>query len=68
MTPETAERIVNPSPAGADKRKSIGMGSVIRRIELEYGPPYGVELDTAPGEGTTVRLKLPYGQLESEDL
>lgn len=68
MTPETAERIVNPSPSAADKRQSIGMGSVIRRIELEYGPPYGMELDTAPGEGTTVRLKLPYGQLESEDL
>ncbi|MDF2922318.1 MAG: hypothetical protein K0R57_1232 [Paenibacillaceae bacterium] len=41
------------SPAG------IGLKTVIRRISLLYGPPYGLEIESSPGNGTTMRLILP---------
>ncbi|OMF97687.1 sensor histidine kinase, partial [Paenibacillus sp. FSL R7-0273] len=68
MSQGTIGRILNPSPEHVnDKRKRIGTGSVIRRIELAYGAPYGVEFESVPGEGTLVRMKLPYRLGESEE-
>ncbi|WP_052380573.1 sensor histidine kinase [Paenibacillus camerounensis] len=68
MSPETIERILQPLPEHVnDKRKRIGTGSVIRRIELAYGAPYGVEFESVQGEGTMVRIKLPYRLQESEE-
>lgn len=70
MTPEMIERILHPSPSSEpaiDKRNHIGTGSVIRRIELAYGAPYGVEFESVPGEGTLVRMKLPYRLQGSEE-
>lgn len=45
--------------AGGGKAKSLGIHNVIRRMELYYGAPYGVEFDSAPQAGTRVRLRLP---------
>ncbi|WP_151737495.1 cache domain-containing sensor histidine kinase ['Paenibacillus yunnanensis' Narsing Rao et al. 2020] len=68
MAPDTVESILHPPPEHIhDKRKRIGTGSVIRRIELAYGPPYGVEFESVSGEGTLVRMKLPYRLQESEE-
>lgn len=68
MTQETIDHILYPPPENAsDKRNRIGTGSVIRRIELAYGPPYGVEFESVLGEGTLVRMNLPYRLLESEE-
>ncbi|WP_150266073.1 sensor histidine kinase [Paenibacillus tepidiphilus] len=68
MPPETVDRILHPPQEQVhDKRKRIGTGSVIRRIELAYGAPYGVEFESVPGEGTLVRLTLPYRLQESEE-
>ncbi|WDH80600.1 sensor histidine kinase [Paenibacillus urinalis] len=50
-----------------DKRNRIGTGSIIRRVELEFGPPYGVDFESVIGQGTLVRIKLPYLRLERED-
>ncbi|UQZ35510.1 sensor histidine kinase [Paenibacillus sp. PK3_47] len=68
MTQEKIDRILNPSPEPVpDKRNRIGTESVIRRIELAYGAPYGVEIQSVPGEGTMVRMKLPYRLLGGEE-
>ncbi|GBF78573.1 putative two-component sensor histidine kinase, partial [Paenibacillus sp. 598K] len=40
-------------------RTGIGLQSVLRRIALVYGEPYGVALQSEPGQGTTVIMKLP---------
>lgn len=37
----------------------IGLKTVIRRVSLLYGPPYGLEIESEPGSGTTMRLILP---------
>ncbi|GJM76487.1 hypothetical protein HMSSN036_87030 [Paenibacillus macerans] len=67
MSPETIARVLQPPDALNEGRRSIGIGSVIRRIELLYGAPYGVQLESVIGEGTLVRLKLPYQLQEGED-
>ncbi|MCT2194202.1 sensor histidine kinase [Paenibacillus sp. p3-SID1389] len=39
---------------------SIGLRNVHERIRLFYGPPYGLEIDSSLGKGTTVSLTIPY--------
>ncbi|REJ11430.1 MAG: hypothetical protein C6W59_17615, partial [Paenibacillaceae bacterium] len=38
----------------------IGMRNVHERLTLLYGEPYGVQIQSRAGEGTTVRIELPY--------
>lgn len=54
------ERIMKPVPPAEEERQHIGIRSVLRRIELIHGEPYGVQIESAVGEGTLVRLRLPY--------
>jgi signal transduction histidine kinase len=62
MTPEDAERALRPfetaSDAPAPGRSETGLGLPLARMfaELHGGT---LELDTAPGRGTTVRVVLP---------
>jgi len=37
----------------------IGVANVRRRIVLNFGEPYGLSIESAPGEGTLVRYILP---------
>lgn len=67
MTQDTIDLILQKTEATNDKRRFIGTRSVIRRIELVYGPPYGVEFESKLGEGTLVRLILPYQRQESDE-
>lgn len=39
---------------------SIGLRNVHERLRLYYGSPYGLMLDSVPGVGTTVTIKIPY--------
>lgn len=51
-------------PVVGGKRIHIGIRSVIRRLNLLYGEPYGVKIISRPGAGTTIRLLLPLEQKE----
>lgn len=46
-------------PQRSDGRESLGVRSVVRRIELIHGPPYRLEIVSELGSGTTMRLILP---------
>ncbi|THF77740.1 sensor histidine kinase [Cohnella fermenti] len=46
-------------PIVGGKRVHIGIRSVLRRLNLLYGEPYGLTIEATPGSGTTVRLLLP---------
>jgi two-component system sensor histidine kinase YesM len=37
----------------------IGLKTVIRRVSLMYGPPYGLVIHSEPNSGTTMKLILP---------
>ncbi|MGG1515446.1 histidine kinase [Paenibacillus oryzisoli] len=41
------------------RRVHIGIRSVIRRLNLLYGEPYGLQIESKQDAGTTFRLRLP---------
>ena len=65
MDAETLEalcRRVNGRDSGAeqaDKRRSVGLWNVNRRIKLLYGEEYGMSIFSTEGRGTTVELFFP---------
>ncbi|MGX1826752.1 cache domain-containing sensor histidine kinase [Paenibacillus taichungensis] len=60
MDPTMVERILAPLVHADEERQHIGMRSVLRRIELIHGEPYGVQIESTAEVGTLVRLCLPY--------
>jgi len=44
---------------GGTEEESIGLYNAHRRIVLRYGEGYGLSIDAAEGEGTTVTLRFP---------
>jgi two-component system, LytTR family, sensor kinase len=53
MSPEAARAAL------AGRGGGVGLNNVHRRLESSFGPGYGLGIDTAPGEGTEVRLTVP---------
>ena len=56
MEPELARAILagNGPPA-----KRVGLANVDRRLRAVYGPEYGLVIETAPGNGTKVVIRVP---------
>lgn len=52
-------RLRYEAPPKASINGGIGMINVHQRIQLHYGPAYGIEVFSKPGEGTDVILSLP---------
>lgn len=48
--------------AGKLKSKKTGLGirNIHERIKLIFGEEYGLEIESKPGEGTKVRIRVPY--------
>ncbi len=40
--------------------KEIGLDNVHKRLQYEFGSPYGLSIKSAPGQGTTVTILLPF--------
>ena len=40
--------------------QAIGIRNVSRRIQLTYGPEYGLSIDSIQGQGSTVIVTLPW--------
>lgn len=55
MDPEYAADVL----AGRGKPGSLGLVNVDRRLRTVFGPGYGLVLETAPGAGTRVVLRVP---------
>lgn len=53
MSPGEAEEVLN-----ADS-KGYGMQNVHYRIRLYYGEEYGLKIESRPGEGTRVVVRIP---------
>ncbi|WP_405109231.1 sensor histidine kinase [Paenibacillus sp. FSL K6-1217] len=53
------ERLRHETPPKKSINGGIGMINVHQRIQLHYGPAYGIEVFSKPGEGTDVILSLP---------
>lgn len=60
MDEETLEAVRrNMADESGDRYDHIGVKNIASRIRILYGDEYGVEIDSAPGNGTDVRLHLP---------
>jgi two-component system LytT family sensor kinase len=55
MDPSLAEEIL----AGRGGTDSVGLANVDRRLRNVYGSWYGLVVETAPGEGTRVVVRIP---------
>ena len=55
MDPGLAEEIL----AGRGGSDSVGLANVDRRLRNVYGPWFGLVVETAPGEGTRVVVRIP---------
>ncbi|WP_155973003.1 sensor histidine kinase [Paenibacillus sp. Leaf72] len=54
------ERLQNDlSIAFVTGKNGIGLFNVCKLIQLHYGKQYGLTIDSAPGAGTTIVLKIP---------
>ncbi|CAM4428784.1 two-component system sensor histidine kinase YesM [Paenibacillus endophyticus] len=63
----TEERLhdLRASMSGAQQQVGYGLSSVHERILLYFGEPYGIQIESESGLGTTVTAELPY-QAEQE--
>lgn len=52
---------------GRSQTSHIGLLNVQNRIRLHYGPAFGITLQSMPGEGTRVTVKLPAHSATEED-
>ena len=53
IEPELAQRILRGEGTG------VGVVNVQTRLQGTFGPDYGLEIESSPGEGTTVTMTLP---------
>lgn len=54
LSMENAEPAQNGQPG-----KSIGLSNIHNRLRLLFGERYGIAVESQPGQGTTVTLRLP---------
>ncbi len=49
------------SPAGlrAGRQIGVGLSNVERRLECQYGAVASLSIESAPGAGTTVQIRMP---------
>jgi len=55
---EDPER-VRRSLAGDSSMDSVGLGNVDMRLRTVFGDDYGLAVETAPGAGTKVTVRIP---------
>ncbi len=65
IAPEILEKLRSGEPyVDPAGNKHIGIWNSMRRVELFYGEKASFEIDSAPSEGTSMILKIPYREME----
>ncbi|MBD2867015.1 sensor histidine kinase [Paenibacillus arenilitoris] len=59
MSEEARQQVVEQMNQPHAKYSGIGIRNVNDRIKLEYGPEYGISLDSVPDSGVKVSVSLP---------
>lgn len=66
ITPAALSELTALLAARENKSRHFGLYNIHRRIEILYGRPYGVEIRSTEGHGTTLVVTLPAHTEESE--
>ncbi|MBO9608603.1 MAG: sensor histidine kinase [Paenibacillaceae bacterium] len=61
MDEETASSVLERGRTEEETagRQRIGLYNIHKRIQLDYGEPFGATIESRPGAGTTIRLRVP---------
>lgn len=59
MDEQTVGKILNSKRGARSNLSGIGIGNVRDRIKLCFGEKYGLNLESKPGVGTTVTIRIP---------
>ncbi|MCR4691365.1 MAG: sensor histidine kinase [Lachnospiraceae bacterium] len=59
MTQETLDSLLKEKGRTRGKGSGIGLWNVDQRIRLYFKGDYGLQIESEPDEGTTVRIRLP---------
>lgn len=63
MDPEPVNRQLRENPFGVtEKNASIGIGNIHARVTQLFGRDFGVRVESRIGEGTTVRIEVPWAE------
>ena len=65
IAPEILETILSGSGTGSSGGTNIAICNTHRRLQILYGPEYGLSYNSAPGSGTEVQIRIP--ALRTED-
>lgn len=60
MPKEIVEALLTENNRVRKSGSGVGLMNVHNRIRLRFGKPYGLEIESWPDEGTTVKIHLPY--------
>jgi two-component system sensor histidine kinase YesM len=60
MNEEQINTLLNARISSGNILKELGISNVDSRIKMEYGPSYGIRIESVPGEYTRVFILYPY--------
>ena len=64
MTPDTLEHLFDEKKKEKrQKGRGIGVINVKKRLDIYYGSPYGLSVESEADEGTTITICLPKREL-----
>ncbi len=66
MTPQRLAQLRDAM--GHDERVGFGLSAVNQRLRLQFGPEYGLRIDSEEGLGTVVTARIPYVRKEAVSL
>ncbi|WP_339187294.1 sensor histidine kinase [Paenibacillus sp. FSL R5-0490] len=59
MDHQTMQNLLEEKPGASTGTSGIGLHNVQRRIQLHFGKPYGIQVESKIGEGTIFSILLP---------
>ena len=60
MPEEAAARLLTEGERARSRGSGVGLLNVHNRIRLRFGAQYGLQIESCPDEGMTVRIHIPY--------
>lgn len=69
MSKYTIDKVLHEKTDSQNKTeffRQVGISNVNRRIQYDFGPEYGITIDSCPGSFTTMTILIPYA-LNSEN-